>query len=416
MKKLIILLLMSLSASAVLAQNEGDPNERARNYPFIILDSPMRPLTMRELDQDYLSAYRLFADAANKTFDPAVSYLIQTASCLFLLKTMTHEEGHRSILREENIASGTHPFFFSNRVGYVDGVTDQTLKNLRDTKFPTFIRLHTSGFESDYMLATREETLLSFEDERYKNLMVEYLFRKAALLIYFTEGIFGRDSDGPEEADELKRDIVGNDLYGVIRHLFRPTMEYRRYTRYSDLTYEELRYLQRVQKRTFLNLANANLIGTRNIQLTDNLKANLGMGHCMGPFGDFIDEKIWLSYRQDLKLNAYLREFENRDHWFFGAGAGIHEYPLAQRLRISGMAHYWKQPLNLSFNSGTSKAGGAIEVDGRYKLMVKQKSRLKYLSLDMGMIYKTAGFLPEETALDRHLGLRLGLSLGLHSN
>ena len=80
------------------------------------------------------------------------------------------------------------------------------------------------------------------------------------------------------------------------------------------------------------------------------------------------------------------------------------------------MAHYWKQPLNLSFNGGTSKTGGAIEVDGSYKLMVKQKSRLKYLSLDMGMTYKTAGFLPEETALDRHLGLRLGISLGLQGN
>jgi hypothetical protein len=416
MNKLAILLLMILSASPVMAQDGADTGERGKNYPFIIIDSPMRPFTMRKLDQDYLSAYRLFADTANKNFDPVVSYLVQGVSCLFLLKTMTHEEGHRAILREEDIASGTRPFFFENRGGYVDGVTDQTLKNLRDTKFPTFIRLHTAGFESDYMLATREETLLSFEDESYRNLMVEYLFRKAALLIYFTEGIFRRDSDGAEEADELKRDIVGNDLYGVIRHLFRPTMEYRRYTRYSDLTNEELRYLQRVQGRTFLNLANANLVGIRDFRLTDNLKANLGMGHCMGPFGDFIDEKIWLAYRQNLKVNGYLREFENRDHWFFGAGAGINEYPLARRLSVSGMVHYWKQPLDLGFNSGTGKAGGAVDLSGSYKLMIRQKSHMKYLSLDMAMTYKTAGFLPEETALDQHLGLRLGLSLGLRGN
>jgi hypothetical protein len=416
MKILAILLILFFSASAAIAGNEPDTVERERDYPFIILDSPAGSLTMRALDQDYLSAYRLFADTANKSFSPAVSYLIQTASCLFLLKTMTHEEGHRSILRQEDIDSGTRPFLFQDRGGYVDGVTDQTLKNLRDTKFPTFIRLHTAGFESDYMLATREETLLSFEDESYKNLMVEHLFRKAALLIYFTEGYFKRDSDGAEEEDELKRDIVGNDLYGVIRHLFRPTMEYKRYTRYSDLTNEEHQYLQRVQQRTFLNLANANLIGIRNFRFTDNLKANVGLGHCMGPFGDFIDEKIWLSYRQNLKVNTYLREFENRDHWFFGAGAGISEYPLARRLHVSGMVHYWKQPLNLSFNSGTGKAGGALDVDGSYKLMVNQKSYMKYLALDLGMTYKTAGFLPEETALDKHLGFRLGVSLGFRGN
>jgi hypothetical protein len=413
---LAIPLVMILTASAIIAQDDPGSGERENNYPFIVIDSPVNFFTMRQIDQDYLSAYRLFAGTTNKNLNPILSYLIQGTSCLFLLKTMTHEEGHRAILREESIASGTHPFFFSERVGYVDGVTDSTLKKMRDTKFPTFVRLHTAGFESDYMLATREETLLSFEDESYKNLMVEYLFRKAALLIYFTEGFFERDSDGPEEANELERDIVGNDLYGVIRHLFRPTMEYRRYTRYDDLTDEELRYLERVQWRTFLNLANANLIGVRNFRLTDDLKANIGLGHCMGPFGDFIDEKIWLAYRQKLKVGVYLREFENRDHWFFGMGAGIREYPLTKRLSVSATVHCWKQPVNLSFNSSTGKIGGAVDLSGSYKLITRQQSYLKSLALDMGVIYKTAGFLPEETALDEHFGLRFGLSFGLRGN
>jgi hypothetical protein len=416
MKKTAILLLMILSPSSAIAQNIPVSTERERNFPFIIIDTPARLFTMRQVDQDYLSGYRLFADVANQKLNPVLSYLVQGASCLFLLKTMTHEEGHRAILTGEDIESVSHPFFFSERAGYVDGVTDQTLKNLRDTNFPTFIRLHTAGFESDYMLATREETLLSFEDESYKNLMIEYLFRKAALLIYFTEGIFKRDSDGPEEANELERDVVGNDLYGVIRHLFRPTMDYQRYTRYNDLTDEEHQYLQRVQWRTFLNLANANLIGIRNLRLTNDLKANFGLGHCMGPFGDFIDEKIWLAYRQKLKVNSYLREFENRDHWFFGAGGGISDYPLTRRLNVSATVHYWKQPLDLNFNAGSGKSGGAVDLSGSYKLLIRQKSCLKYLAVDMGMIEKTAGFLPEETALEEHFGLRFGLSFGLGGN
>jgi hypothetical protein len=416
MKRLAIPLLVFFSASAVVAQNNPDQSEKGNTYPFIVIDSPARPLTMRQVDTDYLSGYRLFADLTNKKLNPAYSYLIQGVSCLFLLKTLTHEEGHRTILRGENIGSGTRPFLFENRGGYVDDVTDRTLKHLRDTKFPTFIRLHTAGFESDYMLATREETLLSFEDENYRNLLVEYIFRKAALLIYFTEGIFKRDTDGPEEADERERDIVGNDLYGVIRHLYRPTMEFRRYTRYSDLTDEEHRYLHRIQWHTFLNLANANVIGKRNFRITDNLKGNLGLGHCMGPFGDFIDEKIWLTYRQKLRVNAYVRQFENRDQWFLGAGAGINEYPLARRLTVSATAHYWKQPLGLSFNSSTGKSGGALDVSGSYKFLIRENSYLKYLSMDIGMISKTAGFLPEETALDKHVGLRFGLSLGLRGN
>jgi hypothetical protein len=262
------------------------------------------------------------------------------------------------------------------------------------------------------MLANREETLLSFEDESYKNLLIEYWFRKAALVRYFMEGFIKYDTDAPEEANELKRDIVGNDLYGAIRHLYRPTMEYKRYTRYADLTHEELGYLKRVEWRTFLNLANGNLIGFNNFKLSQDLKGNVGLGHCMGPFGDFIDEKLWLAYKRKIKVSAYLREFQNRNNWFVGGGIGIKDYPLSQRWTASMSAHFWNQPVNLDFNESTGNLGGAIDVLGSYDLLGDKKGKLKSLSLDVGMIYKTVGFLPEEVFLEKHFGLRFGLTLG----
>ncbi len=260
------------------------------------------------------------------------------------------------------------------------------------------------------MMATHEETLLSFEDEHYRNVAVDYLLRKFNLVFYFTEGIFKRNSDGAEEANELERDIVGNDLYGVVRHLHRPAMEYHRYTRFEDLTPEEHQYLERVQWRTFLNVANLNVIGVRSFAVTPNLRANAGLGHCMGPFGDFIDEKIWLSYRQTVNLNLYVREFENRDHWFFGAGAGINHYALTPRLSLTAAVHYWDQPADLGFNTATGKSGGALDVSGSYRVIAGQQS-LKAVAVDVGMVAKTAGFLPEEMALDRHVGFRVGLSV-----
>ena len=411
-----VTLTMLLYASTVFAQaspglpGAGQPD---RTYPFIILDSPPHYFTMRQMNQDYLSGFRLFARAANAHLKPVVSFIVQGTASVLLLKTFTHEEGHQAILTGEGIESHSRDFLFMPRAGYVDGVTDEVLKNLRDTRFPTFIRLHTAGFESDYMLATREEALLSFDAENFDNLAVDYYLRKAGLILYFTEGLFKRNTDGSEEADELQRDVVGNDLYGVIRHLYRPTMEYHRYTRFEDLTAEEHLYLDRVQWRTLLNLANANLIGIANFKLSDNLKANFGLGHCMGPFGDFIDEKVWLDYRQKWNVSVYLREFENRDHWFFGAGGGISEYPLLRGLRVSAMVHYWSQPVGLSFNASTGKSGGAVDITGSYRVMSRQRSWLKSVSLDAGMVAKTAGFLPEETALDGHVGFRFGLSLTL---
>jgi hypothetical protein len=412
MKKIPALALLIFLFSSIALAQDAAPSERERKYPFIIQDSPARLFTMRQFDQDYLSGYRLLFGLAGESLSPTINYILQIGSSLFVFETMTHEEAHRSILVGEDIGSVVHPFLFSERGGYVSGVTDQTLKNLRNNKFPTFIRLHTAGFESDYMLATREETLLSFEEEDYRNLLVEYWFRKAFLVGYFMEGFIQHNTDGPEEANELERDIVGNDLYGVIRHLYRPNMEYKRYTRYGDLTGEELGYLKRVEWRTFLNLANSNLIGFRNFKLSQNLKGNAGLGHCMGPFGDFMDEKFWLAYKRKTKVIAYLREFQNRNNWFVGGGIGIKDYPLSPRWTASMSAHFWNQPVNLDFNASAGTSGGAIDILGSYDLLGNNKGRLESLSLDMGMIYKTAGFLPEEIFLEKHFGLRFGLTLG----
>jgi hypothetical protein len=368
---------------------------------------------MRQVDQDYLSGFRLFSKVTNDNLHPALSYSIQALACILALKTFTHEEGHRSVLSGEGIGSVNHPFLFSKSGGMVTGVTDQTLKNLRDTKFPTYIRLHTAGFESDYMIATREETLLSFEDETYKNVFIDYLLRKAGLIGYFAMGIFKHDIDHEEEPDELQRDVVGNDFYGAIRHLHRPTMEFKRYTRYEDLTEEELRYMRRLESRTFLNLVNANVVGIRNFALSDKLSFNAGMGHCMGPFGDFIDEKFWFVYRGKLKVGGYVREYENRQTWFPAAGIGISGYPVTKRIEVSLMAHVWEEPLNLGFNEKEGVGGGAVDISGSYNLLREPKGQLKSLSINVGMIYKSAGFLPEEIVLGEHFGARFGFGIAL---
>ena len=192
-------------------------------------------------------------------------------------------------------------------------------------------------------------------------------------------------------------------------------MPYTRYTRYADLTDQEHGYLRRVERRTFLNLANANIIGVGNFRLSDDLRVNIGLGHCMGPFGDFVDEKFWLAYKGTVRINAYLREFENLDHWFLGAGIGINDFPLAKRLDVSAMVHCWNQPVGLSFTEKRGKSGGAVDITGRYKLLLRPDSRFRSLSLDVGLVYKSAGFLPEEIELGEHFGVRIGLSLGLGS-
>jgi hypothetical protein len=75
--------------------------------------------------------------------------------------------------------------------------------------------------------------------------------------------------------------------------------------------------------------------------------------------------------------------------------------------------HIWDQPRNLSFTDTIGSLGGAFNADLKYFFSLKNETRLKKMSLDIGIIYKTPGFLPEEIMLKRYLGFRLGASFAL---
>jgi hypothetical protein len=383
------------------------------DYSFIIQDSPSQLFTMRQVNQSYLSGYRLFAKGLyNISKNESVADLLQIGLQSLFFLPFTHEEGHRSILTGNNIGSVSQPYFNKYGAAYVKGVTDQTLQNLRDNDLPTYIRLHSGGLESDYMLTVRMETLGSFDKDDFKYYKWEYWFRKLGILQYYVTGLFGFEIDLKEEKDELKRDIVGYDTYGAARHLYRPKMDFYRYTKYKDLTSEEKKYVHRMGYRSLLNLLNPLMIGKGNFKAGEDLRYNIGMGYTMAPFGDFIDENIWIKYK-DFNIHAYARQFQNRNKWFHGFGLSLIDLQLNKRFYTNISGHFWNQPDNYDFNTNESFSGGAIDVDLRYFFFIDRGTWLKGFSFDLGMIYKTEGFLPEELYFKEHLGLRIGTTIRL---
>lgn len=383
------------------------------DYSFILQDSPSQLFTMRQVNQNYLSGYRLFAKGIYSAFkDDKVADLIQLGFQSILFIPLTHEEGHRSILTVNNIGSVSQPYFNKYGAAYVKGVTDQTLLDLRDNNLPSYIRLHSGGLESDYMLTNRMETIGSFENDDFKNYKWEYWFRKMTILQYYVTGIFGFEIDLEEEENELERDIVGYDTYGAARHLFRPDMEFYRYTKYEELTNEEKKYINRMGYRSLLNLLNPLMLGKGNFQINGDLKMNFGMGYTMAPFGDFIDENIWIKYR-DFKIHGYARQFQNRNNWFHGFGLSLIDFQLHRRIVTNIAGHFWNQPEDYDFNTRESFSGGAIDVDLRYFFFNNRDAWLNGYSIDLGLIYKTEGFLPEELYFKEHFGLRLGTTIRL---
>ena len=218
--------------------------------------------------------------------------------------------------------------------------------------------------------------------------------------------------DLDEETDELSRDIVGHDIYGVAKNLFRPDIDFYRYTKYEDLKKSERKYVDRLGYRSLLNLVSPVLLNNRlHFNLRDSLQINLGMGHSLSPFGDFIDQNIWIKFNS-INIQLYARQFQSNREWFNSFGATLFNYKINERILSTLAGHYWEQPKDFDFNTEQSFKGGGIDLDLDYLLFInKHKNWLKSLSIRLGMIYKTKGFLPEELYLDEHLGFRIGTTL-----
>lgn len=406
----IILISLFIFSSTGTAQIDSVSNKR--EYSFIIRDSPPALFTMRQTNVNYLSLYRLYSNTINEYIEnDIINNLVQIISTAFLFMPITHEEGHRSILTANNIGAISKPFFNSKGAAYVTGVSNSTLIDMRDNYLPEYIRLHTTGLESDYMLTHRVETMLAFNQEVYKNLQWEYIFRKLAIIQYMASGLFKYNPDLEEESNELERDIVGHDIYGAARHLYRPTMEFYRYTKYSDLGNDEIKYIKRVGFRSFLNLLNPAVLGKTGFQLNPNLKLLAGLGYSLSPFGDYTDENIWIKIEK-CNLNIYFRQFQNHTKWFPGFGVGLTDFPIHKKVIGSVNTHFWSQPENFDFFTSSSFTGGSIDATLQYLFFSNNMAnRIKAISFDIGTSYKTKGFLPEETLLGEHFGFRVGASV-----
>ncbi|GHT40364.1 hypothetical protein AGMMS49965_08520 [Bacteroidia bacterium] len=411
MKQIFLTLFFLVSVSEIFAQDSIPFQEPVveKEYPFIIQDSPAALFTMRQSNEDFLSLYRLGMNEVNKAFSSKVSYITQALFQMIFFQPLTHEEGHRSILTDAGIGSISRPFFNEYGAAYVTGVSDQMLKHLRQTNLPIFTRMYIGGVESDYTFQLREASLLNFGDESFQVLWMEYLLRKIGVVGYYTMGLLKSDAVVEEEPNELDRDIAGMDIYGAVRALHNPTMEFKRYVNYADLQPEEIEFVKRVGWRSLLNLVDPTLFFHKGFNIKDKFHANFSLGYSMAPFGDFIDEHFWLRTRS-LKTHFYFRQYENKDTWFPAFGVDFSDIPIANRWSSTVALHGWSQPEDLSFTQTKGKLGGGIDLLFKYRFPIRSKGNCTGISINVGIIAKTQGFLPEELAMESHSGIRLGTS------
>ena len=382
-----------------------------KNYKLKLYDGSDL-FTMNQFSQNYLTSYRVFSrELDNSINNKKINLGIKLLATYFIGMPLTHEEGHRSVLTHNGIGSISQPFFSSKGAAYVKGVKDNTLKNLRDIKLPTYIHLHTAGLESDYMLTNNMENLLAFELESYDVIREEYITRKLSSILYnITTFIPSLSPKLEEEDNELEKDIVGHDIWGMVRHLHRPEMAFYRYTNFDDLTAVEQQYAKKLAWRSFTNLLSPILIGKSNFKLSNNIKGNFAIGHSLAPFGDYFDQRFFFIVNNKFKISSYLRENMNKNNTFFAGGFGLYDYKITSKINISSSIDLWNQPENLNFITDLQKFGIATNLSLNYIFFQSNSKTIKNMSIYSDISYKTEGFLPEQPSLDEDFRVGFGVS------
>jgi hypothetical protein len=338
--------------------------------------------------------------------------------CLFTVligQALTHEEGHRSVLSELGIGSVNKPFFDKNFVAKVTGVYDETLMNLRDNDLPSYIRLHTAGLESDYAYLKKEDALFNFKEETYGVLYGDYLMRKLASEYYYLTLLFKSKVDIKETDDnELDRDIVGHDLYGMIRHLHRPTMEFYRYTDSTDLTPDEISFVNRMGFMSLLNFLNPNIFRSGNYILSNNIVANFSVNYSLSPFGDFTEQNVYLTIKDKYKINPYFRQYFNKSNTFLAGGINFHNYAFHNEMfLLNSSFDFWEQPKDLEFRTDQNQFGFGIKSELALRFSNWNNNK-KSAYFNVGASYKTDGFIPETPSLKEDFNVYLGIVLSVN--
>ena len=409
--KMKIRILITIIFYSITGHTQVKKDSLHKTYEFNIYDGS-ESFTMHQFSKNYLSSYRIFSRTIDELIpNKKVKMIVKFSAISLFGLPYTHEEGHRSVLTSKGIGSISQPFFGSNGAAYVKGVKDIELINLRNTDLPNYARLHSAGLESDYMIASKVEEFVAFEEESYEVLKEEYLLRKMGLMTYhLTTLIPSLMPELAEEDNELKRDIVGHDIWGFVRHLHRPSMPFFRYTDFEDLTNAEKKYAKGLAWKSFSNLLSPMLFGKTNFHLNTNLKGNFSIGHSLSPFGDYFEQIFYQFYKNKHKIIFYLREFMNRDKTFFASGVKLHNYKWSKKVATSFGLDVWNQPENLSFTTTNNKLGGNIYLKLNHFTYQNKNNFIKGIGLFTEVFYKTDGFLPEFVSLDNDFGIRFGLS------
>lgn len=344
------------------------------------------------------------------------------ASSLPGFDAWVHEEWHRAVMRRRGIDSynGVYDLDIGASVIPVRKVKDADLIALKRDHPLDMIRLPAAGVEGQLELVTAMQKEAFFYDTHLHQSYF-YILSYLGVIYYIESGGNSTVNDMHEELEDKEsdpddRDFVGHDFNSWVYDLFRPQEPYedrgphasgngiRRYRDTSDLSENEIDYMNLQGKLVFLNLLDPFTASINRMRFNDQSSFNVSIRHQLTSFGYVIDKNIF--YRADpLKLFVRLHSYFNYKNYFPGFDAEILDYPMPMisqyttvGLRVGG----WLQPKNQAFKTHTGEVGGLLGVKVGQNLA-------ENLQVYIDLLGKTDGWVAGNEYLERTLSSAVGV-------
>ncbi len=338
-----------------------------------------------------------------------------------------HEEYHRAVMtrREINSFNDINTFPFGQTTVSVRKIKDEDLIRLSNNNTADFIRLQAAGLEGQYYQIQTLQKNNFYNNQDLPHIPFYWLstmtniiyVNQSASAEYFDKLI--DEANQKEGVDISKRDFTGPDFTAWVNALFNPDRPYEerglhpsgvginRYIKPSELSTEELAYLQRQGILQWLNLLSPHLFGFPKIKLKSSEKGDyygsFAVRHLLTPFGNDISLDV---FYQTPKNNLFLalHNYNNMNSSFFGIeGAIIDKSYLDNRLLFSGRSIIWIQPKNQSFTTDKASLGGMLSIRSSYRV----GHWFPYLEIEG----KTNGWVMGNVFLENNISLRCGINL-----
>ena len=126
----------------------------------------------------------------------------------------------------------------------------------------------------------------------------------------------------------------------------------------------------------------------------------------MIPFGELTQGRFFFVV-QDKKMIVSLSHYKNNMNSSWGGAYLIKNIGLIDKLRASFQVEIWSQPKELDFKTNDFSAGGSGVIKLSFPMRIG-KNNDKFVSMNLGVLYKTNGFLLGEPFFQKGLFFQFG--------